>query len=305
LKMEKYFAISDVHGCASYAKKAVKKAGFDPKNPNHFLVVLGDVFDRGTENEAVFEWLSSLKNVILVRGNHEQLMKEMIERGYPIGRDVHNGTCDTVLEIMGHTRKELSDALDKVAPMPDFDGGCAALKKNMEKRDEAYFSILKEWFSAFADSPAYRWQQGPQWRNFFRLGDFAFVHCWVPLASSYGFKIDYMDAEKLAKRSDWDKASDSDWADAAWGCPFALNDAGLRPRGITLVVGHWTTSDFNRHYLHEIDDFSGYAGNGLIALDGSAAFTEHVNVAVFEKNDDGSAKFVGFSDKAPKIKPKK
>src|SRR5574344_1665616 len=132
--MEKYFAISDVHGCASYAKKAVKKAGFDPKNPNHFLVVLGDVFDRGTENEAAFEWLSSLKNVILVRGNHEQLMKEMIERGYPIGRDVHNGTCDTVLEIMGHTRKELSDALDKAAPMPDFDGGCAALKKNMEKR---------------------------------------------------------------------------------------------------------------------------------------------------------------------------
>ena len=56
----KIFAVSDIHGCATALETALNEVGFDPKNPCHLLIVLGDLFDRGTENRRVLEYLSGI-----------------------------------------------------------------------------------------------------------------------------------------------------------------------------------------------------------------------------------------------------
>jgi len=39
--------------------------------------------------------LASIKNKIMIKGNHEQLYLDMLRRGYPEWHDYHNGTADT------------------------------------------------------------------------------------------------------------------------------------------------------------------------------------------------------------------
>ena len=42
----KYFIVSDIHGFARELKYSLNCAGFNKKDKNHTLVVIGDVFDR-------------------------------------------------------------------------------------------------------------------------------------------------------------------------------------------------------------------------------------------------------------------
>ena len=48
-KMKTYFVCSDIHGFYKEWMKSLKEAGFNKNNPEHILIVLGDVFDRGNE----------------------------------------------------------------------------------------------------------------------------------------------------------------------------------------------------------------------------------------------------------------
>ena len=54
-------------------------AGFDVNNENHILVILGDIFDRGTEPIQMYNFLKEFPRDrrILIRGNHEYLLKEL------------------------------------------------------------------------------------------------------------------------------------------------------------------------------------------------------------------------------------
>ena len=45
--MHKFFCISDIHSFYEPMIEALNNAGFNPENPEHILVVCGDVFDRG------------------------------------------------------------------------------------------------------------------------------------------------------------------------------------------------------------------------------------------------------------------
>ena len=95
----KYFVFSDVHGFYSIFKEALDQSGFDKTNPNHMLISIGDNFDRGQENYQMFTFLKEMKakkKIILVKGNHEDLMAEMILRRYPLSRDLHNKTYQTL-----------------------------------------------------------------------------------------------------------------------------------------------------------------------------------------------------------------
>ena len=75
------FAVSDIHGCATALEKSLDEAGFDRKNPDHLLVVLGDLFDRGGENRRVLEYLTGIRNKIIIRGNHEDILMESLTSG--------------------------------------------------------------------------------------------------------------------------------------------------------------------------------------------------------------------------------
>ena len=94
----KYFITSDIHGYYSVLIKELDKQGFDKDKDT--LITLGDNFDRGPENWEMYKFLSALPNVILVRGNHEDCLIELINRGFPLSHDFHNKTVDTLGDVM-------------------------------------------------------------------------------------------------------------------------------------------------------------------------------------------------------------
>lgn len=97
----KIYAVTDIHGCKRDFTSALMRAGFQPNSPNHLLVSCGDHFDRGFENLEIYAYLKSVKNKILIKGNHEEMLVKALERSYIDHTDVHNGTDVTVEELLG------------------------------------------------------------------------------------------------------------------------------------------------------------------------------------------------------------
>ena len=62
----KLFCVSDIHSFLEPLKKSLNDAGFDKNNPEHYLLVCGDCFDRGNESEELLYFLMSLERKILV-----------------------------------------------------------------------------------------------------------------------------------------------------------------------------------------------------------------------------------------------
>ena len=80
--MKKFFVISDVHGFYNEMKKSLYKAGYRKSNKNHILIVCGDIFDRGPDSVKIYNFLKSLprNRRVLIRGNHEMLLKKLVEK---------------------------------------------------------------------------------------------------------------------------------------------------------------------------------------------------------------------------------
>ena len=101
--MKKYFVQSDIHSFFTIWMKELIKKGFEKENQDHILIILGDLFDRGSEPQKIIDFLKEIgpSRYILVRGNHEDLFLEMIKRGYPLHHDEHNGTDMTAYRLFG------------------------------------------------------------------------------------------------------------------------------------------------------------------------------------------------------------
>lgn len=116
------YAISDIHSAYTPMKKALDEVGFEPGNKNHLLVVCGDLFDRMDESQQVLDYMMSVPNKVLIKGNHEDLMVDMCKRGFPYSHDFHNGTHKTVCDLAPNA-KEFSVACDitmkKLKPLFD------------------------------------------------------------------------------------------------------------------------------------------------------------------------------------------
>ena len=84
----KYFVISDVHSYYYEMIDALNKAGFDPLNENHTLISLGDITDRGVWPNEVINYLMSLDRKILIRGNHEDLLEELLTIIFPVAYEL-------------------------------------------------------------------------------------------------------------------------------------------------------------------------------------------------------------------------
>lgn len=97
----KLFVVSDVHSFFTPFKQALDEVGFESGNDEHLLVVCGDLYDRGDESCKLFEYINSVPNKILVLGNHEELLKDCIDRGYPRMHDLSNGTSATIYDLGG------------------------------------------------------------------------------------------------------------------------------------------------------------------------------------------------------------
>ncbi|CCV64194.1 Metallophosphoesterase [Alteracholeplasma palmae J233] len=80
--MKKYFVFSDAHGNYDAMIEGFKKANFDSENKDHYLVGLGDFFDRGNQNDLVLNYLLEMdrKNKLYaIRGNHDDFLYDLLE----------------------------------------------------------------------------------------------------------------------------------------------------------------------------------------------------------------------------------
>ena len=145
----RYFIVSDIHSCFSVLNKALQKAGFD-KNVDT-LITLGDNFDRGNESYEMFKFLSTLPNVILIRGNHEDLLEELLYKPYPQDYDFSNGTVKTLADIYEH-----------------FD-------KNFEKEYDVYSVHIK-----IKKTPFYKWFIRANWQDYIQFGNLILTHAALP-----------------------------------------------------------------------------------------------------------------------------
>ncbi len=152
-ELKKLFVVSDVHGHMTAMKTALDKAGFDPENADHLFVSCGDLFDRGRENKAVFEYVRSLPRKVLIRGNHEDMLMNLLLNERVSDCDLGNGMLRTVEGLLGKD----------------------ALKPDHTLHAEKYRNEIRE-ICSFVDSMA----------DYFETEQYVFTHGWLPLFEENG-----------------------------------------------------------------------------------------------------------------------
>ena len=246
----RYYVISDVHGFYTNMTDALKSAGyFDDPQP-HKLIILGDLFDRGTEALALQSFVTDLLErdaVILVRGNHEDLFEKMITEDHGIAYQLHisNGTYDTALQLTGYD--------PVMAGLRHYDFADAAMETPY------YQKII------------------PAMVNYYETAHYVFVHGWVPgVFSKRGYNY----------FSDWRDCPEPEWAAARWFNGMACISSTGEEK--TIVCGHWHASYGHSRIEERCSefgpdaDFTPYYGNGIIALDACTAVSGFVNCILIE-----------------------
>lgn len=246
--MSKFFIFSDCHGYYDELKSALDEAGFDSNNEDHWLIGCGDYLDRGRQPQQVINYLMSLPRKILVKGNHEQLLLDCIDRGYQLGHDWHNGTSQTIMDL---------------APSAEwFEEGCSIAFHKVEKIIDCMV-------------------------DYFETKNYIFVHSWIPLIIENDYPKYYTRDREYYFNPDWRHATEKEWENSCWGNPFDLAEQELNQTGKVIVMGHWHCSTGwakaeGRSEFGEDAKFEPYHGDGFIAIDACTAHSHKVNVLVLE-----------------------
>lgn len=246
----KYYVVSDIHGYFTQFKSSLDQAGYFTDLEPHKLVILGDLFDRGYEADALQQFVLDLMDkdrLILIRGNHEDLFRKLIttDHGVLYSHHLHNGTFDTVLQL---SKLDYIDALSGS-------------------------KLIAE-----AEKTPYNSKIIPAMRDYYETDHYIFVHGWIPCnVSEEGYS--FMENWRTAGVEEWEKARWYNGMDAA---------QTVTVEGKTIVCGHWHTSYGHSKFENKGSefgtdaDFSPYYGKGIIAIDACTAHSGTVNCIVVE-----------------------
>lgn len=173
----KLFVASDIHGHYTELIKALNDAGFDKDNPSHYFVSCGDLFDRGTENPEVYEFVKSLKHKFLIKGNHEEMLYNILQKGRMTSIDVSNGMDITLYQLFGF----------------DIINGSGYINK-LDYKAKIYE------IQAFIENM----------RDYYEAGKYIFVHGWVPI--KLVDNVPYINEKwKYATPEDWSTSRWLEW----------------------------------------------------------------------------------------------
>lgn len=269
----KLFVMSDIHSYHFSMMQALYKNGFQHDNPEHHLVICGDLFDRGPDAVKTFEFVKEMADkgrLIYVRGNHEDLLEQCIHeivtgRGVS-SHHISNGTFDTIVQLTGMNRYDLYIGtfdrklfLEKINPILEFIG-----------EESEYCAILK---------------------------DYVFVHGWIPCESKdtniyHGTKkftnvcSDIFNSEK--------EGFHDEWAAARWINGMLAWSQGMTLPGKTIVCGHWHASWGHSRLHHEGEEFpqktsddwrkafQPFVDEGIIAIDACTPYSGFCNCWTIE-----------------------
>ena len=248
------FCVSDVHSYLGPLKKALNEAGFDPNNPDHWLISCGDLFDRGPDSEELLHYIMSLERKVLIKGNHDLLLEDCCKREFPYSHDYSNGTVKTINDIGG------------AGEGYPFDRCC----ENTWNKTAAYRDLLI---------------------NYFETENYVFVHSWIPLKCLDDLPKYYIKNRQFEYDLDWRNANKDTWEQAMWGNPFELAEQGFNQTSKTIVFGHWHCStgwakDESRSEFDDDAKWEPYINDEqkIIGIDRCTAYTGKVNVFVIKDN---------------------
>lgn len=275
---KKYFVVSDVHSFYDELISALSIAGYSKDNESHILIVNGDVFDRGPKSKEMFKFLTSIPKdrLVLIKGNHEHIFLNLLNRAFPNSADFSNGTVYTMCQLATSTLDEaralfisLRDDLQQLQY-------AYLLSTSNKDADKKLVAQWKKIVRKVKKLGVEEWLKSEEWNNFYELNRFIFTHCFIPLRNPFNIGIynNFNYSDYLYYNKDWRAdATDAEWYSAVWGCPWRLYDDGFfkqeEDNGKTLVCGHWHTSDFYKHFNDDDSDRTDiFFSKGIIALDG-------------------------------------
>lgn len=258
----KYYVVSDVHSFYDELKAALTEKGFFEDKSPHKLIICGDMFDRGSQSKEMQEFILDLiskDEIILIRGNHEDLMLDLLENAeFNFGRGIDythhwsNGTVRTVTDLTG-----------------------------MDVFHDDYRDIVNKMY----ETP-YIKDIIPKTIDYYETEHYIFVHGWIPSIKHRGWWRDLFDSME-----NWREANAKMWKEARWFNGMYLFSLGIKEEGKTIVCGHWHASWGHLYLEHdddeeeinedEITDDPFYA-DGIIAIDACTARSGRVNCIVLE-----------------------
>lgn len=269
--MIKYFVASDIHSYFDIFHTELLKMGFEINNPEHKLVVCGDLFDRGDQTVELFRFVQSLGDrFIYIRGNHEDLlfdcMKDIRCGRVPDSHHFHNQTVKTICQFCGQSEQIV----------------CAPIWR--DKICDIMNPIL-DWIDT-------------KCVNYFEIGDNILVHGWIPMAIEDKLPYYYAKNRKLGFKSDWKNATKAEWAQARWLNGIDTWFSGGDIEGKTIICGHWHCSygwshidrkykEFpNPNHADFEHSFKPWVKTGIIAIDACTAYSKKCNVIIIEEGED-------------------
>lgn len=258
----KYFIVADVHSYYDILQRVLSEKGFDKDNPDHTLVVLGDLLDRGPQPLECLNFVNSLSRKILIRGNHEDLLENCLMIDECKAHDYKNGTASTILDLSGV-----------------FWG-----------TSDIYSS--EQLFQRARENKA--WQQyRDSLVDYAEVGDNIFVHGWIPCSSS-DENMYHARKVKFTFDENWRQGN---WNKARWINGMDAWQQGIRVEDKTIYCGHWHTS-WGHHFIegtsvewpnkrstninHRVADFSPFIKEGIVALDACTVISHEINCFILE-----------------------
>lgn len=236
----KYFVSSDIHGYFDEWQKALKEKGFEENNPEHKIIVCGDLFDRGRQPKQIIDFVLSHKDkFILIRGNHEDLMQDMIDRNKNTYGDLCNGTAQTIVDLCPKWQ------------VSEFD-----LKKIAKKTG------LQEVLDMCVD--------------YYETSKYIFVHGWIPIIE-YCYLYD--ESWRNASKQRWQKARWISPVEMYRYGIYEPNKTIVCGHWHCSALWHEQNPDKYDEFGKRAN-FNPFITKNMIALDACTAYSHKVNVVV-------------------------
>lgn len=266
----RYVFISDVHGEFNKMIKALEEINFNKETDT--LVSLGDPFDRGPDSYKVLEYLLFCPNRILIWGNHDLRLRELMVGDRVGSHDYHNGVLDTMKSFCGNS------ALNSID-----------VAINVFNTDDNY-----------KDRLLLLWQYFYECHFAVEFSDLIGTHAWIPvLIDSKKTLYDKwgMPMSKMYYRYDenWRETTYDVWVDTTWGHSQDMFAQKMFPPEKKLIIGHWHAwrlrafaSNGAVVYRKEEDiDFNTFEWEDkFVAIDGCTALESgKVNTWIYESTE--------------------
>ena len=238
----KYFVSGDIHGFFDEWQSALNEKGFDLNNPEHEIILCGDLFDRGSQPKEIIDFVLEHKDkVILIRGNHEDLMEQMIERNSSDYGDLCNGTEQTIVDLYPEWQ------------ISEFD-----LKKI------AKATRLQEALDMCID--------------YYETKHYIFVHGWIPIIENcYLYDSNW----RTARKERWEKARWANPVEMYRYEIYEPNKTIVCGHWHCSALWHEQNPNEYEEFGDKAN-FKPFTTNNMIAIDACTTYSHKVNVLVLE-----------------------